>query len=103
MVLDVRFLQNPHWVPSLKDKTGLDKKVQDYVTADDAFADFIKNSEALLTLLLPRYSQEGKYYFTLAAGCTGGKHRSVFVAEKLAKKIKALGFPVSIRHRDIDQ
>jgi UPF0042 nucleotide-binding protein len=103
MVLDVRFLQNPHWIAALKDKTGLDKKVQTYVQGDPAFKDFMKNSEALLSLLLPRYSDEGKYYFTLAVGCTGGKHRSVFVAEKLAKKIKALGFPVSIRHRDMDQ
>lgn len=103
MVLDVRFLRNPHWIQALKEKTGLEKAVTGYVTADPDFAGFISNSEALLNLLLPRYSQEGKFYFTLAVGCTGGRHRSVCVAEKLARKIKSLGHPVSIRHRDIDQ
>jgi RNase adapter protein RapZ len=101
MVLDVRFLQNPHWVKALKPKTGLDKKVQAYVAADPDFASFVDHTHSMLTLLLPRYSEEGKYYFTLAVGCTGGKHRSVFVAETLSKRINDMGFSVATRHRDI--
>lgn len=102
MVLDVRFLQNPHWVKTLKPKTGLDKKVQAYIAADADFDNFINHTGAMLTLLLPRYSEEGKYYFTLAVGCTGGQHRSVFVAETLSKKIKDMGFSTATRHRDIN-
>lgn len=103
MVLDVRFLQNPHWVPALKKKTGLDKKVQNYVAADPDFKSFMRHTESMLKLLLPRYSEEGKFYFTLAVGCTGGQHRSVFVADKLVKMIAKKGFSTSIRHRDISE
>lgn len=103
MVLDVRFLQNPHWVPALKNKTGLDKKVQAHVAADPDFKDFMKHTQSMLTLLLPRYADEGKYYFTLAVGCTGGQHRSVYIAELLSKKIKSMNYAVSLRHRDIGE
>lgn len=103
MVLDVRFLQNPHWVPALKAKTGLDKKVQAYVAGDPDFAGFVKSTENMLSLLLPRYADEGKYYFTLAVGCTGGQHRSVYLADLLSKKIKKMGYGPSLRHRDISE
>jgi UPF0042 nucleotide-binding protein len=103
MVLDVRFLQNPHWVPALRPKTGLNKDVQAHIQKDADFAAFMKHTNAMLTLLLPRYSEEGKYYFTLAVGCTGGKHRSVFVAEQLAKTMKKQGYSVSLRHRDMSE
>lgn len=101
MVLDVRFLQNPHWVPALKAKTGLDKKVQAYIAQDPDFEKFMTHTESMLTLLLPRYSDEGKYYFTLAVGCTGGQHRSVYIAEILARTIRKMGFAEALRHRDI--
>ncbi len=100
MVLDVRFLKNPHWLPDLKPLTGMDKKVQTYIESDEAFKDFYTKIQDLAAFLLPRYALEGKSYFTIAFGCTGGKHRSVFLAEKLAKDIGDVGYPVSIRHRD---
>lgn len=103
MVIDVRFLQNPHWVPALKDKTGLDKKVQAYVAADPDFKGFMDHTESMLSLLLPRYADEGKYYFTLAIGCTGGRHRSVYIAELLSKRIKSMGYTPALRHRDISE
>ncbi len=102
MVLDVRFLKNPHWVDRLRPMTGLEKKVQNYVAGDVDFDAFMRHAQEMLALLLPRYSEEGKFYFTLAIGCTGGKHRSVFVAEKLTRAIAAKGLNVSTRHRDIN-
>lgn len=103
MVLDVRFLQNPHWVPALKHKTGLEKKVQTYIAKDPDFDGFMKSTESMLSLLLPRYAAEGKYYFTLAVGCTGGQHRSVYIASLLTEKIKKMGYLPAIRHRDISE
>lgn len=100
MVLDVRFLRNPHWVAKLKPLTGKDAAVQKYIAGDDDYAAFMKHTQAMLKLLLPRYAQEGKYYFTLAVGCTGGKHRSVYIAETLADMIKDAGYTLSLRHRD---
>ncbi|MCB1538058.1 MAG: RNase adapter RapZ [Rhodospirillales bacterium] len=103
MVLDVRFLQNPHWIPALQPKTGLDKKVRAYVTGDDAYAPFMRHAGAMLDLLLPRYAEEGKFYFTLAVGCTGGRHRSVCVASELARHIADCGYAVVTRHRDMHE
>jgi UPF0042 nucleotide-binding protein len=101
MILDVRFLQNPHWEAQLRPLTGRDEEVQNFIRKDDAFDAFIQKVKDMLTLILPRYEVEGKSYFTLALGCTGGRHRSVFLAEHLADFIKELEFSVNIRHRDL--
>lgn len=102
MVLDARFLANPHWDTILRPLTGKDKEVQDYVAKDPDFAAFLTHTESMLKLLLPRYADEGKYYFTLAVGCTGGRHRSVYLVERLSKILAGWGYNVSTRHRDLD-
>jgi RNase adapter protein RapZ len=101
MVFDARFLANPHYVPELRDLTGLDKAVADYVAADEGFNLFFGSVTTMLGALLPRFSQEGKSYLTIAVGCTGGKHRSVFVAEKIAAWLGENGEQAGISHRDI--
>lgn len=101
-VIDVRFLQNPHWVDALRKKTGKEKPVQDYVAKDPDFKPFLGHIEAMLKMLLPRYAEEGKYYFTLAFGCTGGRHRSVYMAERVSKTVSKWGYGVSVRHRDLE-
>ncbi len=102
MVIDVRFLQNPHWEKKLRPLTGQDTPVQDYIRKDEGFDPLNRHISSLLELLLPRYEVEGKSYFTLAVGCTGGRHRSVYMAELWAEMVKTLGFAVSLRHRDLD-
>lgn len=101
-VIDVRFLKNPHWVDKLRPQTGKDKAVQGYIQKDPDFKKFVRHIEAMLKLLLPRYAEEGKYYFTLGFGCTGGRHRSVYLAETMAKKIEDWGYNVALRHRDLE-
>jgi UPF0042 nucleotide-binding protein len=101
LVLDVRFLQNPNWIPELKNKTGLEQDVQDYITADEVFPAFIERTKHLLGLLIPRYDEEGKNYLTIAFGCTGGRHRSVFVAEEIRRWLQAEGHPAAIYHREL--
>ena len=105
LVFDARFLRNPHYVPALKPHTGLDKDVGAYVAADDGFDEFFDSLTHLLTLLLPRFAQEGKSYLTIAIGCTGGRHRSVYVAETLASWLRRQRFDASSDvltvHRDI--
>ncbi len=101
LVFDVRFLKNPFYVPELKEKTGNDKDVGAYIASDPDFDQFFSHLTNLLAPLLPRYAQEGKSYLTVAIGCTGGKHRSVYTVEKLAGFLKDLGYNVGIRHRDI--
>lgn len=103
ILMDVRFLKNPYWEPELKELTGLDKAVRDYVTGDEGFSVFIGNFKALIEGLLPRYALEGKSYLTIAIGCTGGRHRSVFIAETLQTWITGLGYSGSILHRDIEK
>jgi len=102
MMFDVRFLKNPHWVPELKPQTGLDKAVQDYILSDDEAHEFIDKAKDMIDFLLPQYAAEGKSYFTIAIGCTGGKHRSVFVSGELKNHIENLNYPTSIKHRNID-
>lgn len=102
MVIDVRFLDNPYWNEALRPLSGLDKGVQAMIAADPGFDDFIANLQKLIQPLLPRYEKEGKKYLTLAMGCTGGRHRSVFVAEKLHGWIAAQGYIGAVRHRDMD-
>lgn len=101
LVFDVRFLRNPNWDAALKPKTGLETDVQAYVKADEAYGAFVAGIQNLLQLLLPRYKSEGKSYLTIAFGCTGGRHRSVTVAEDTADFLKKSGFNVTIHHREI--
>ena len=101
IVLDMRFLRNPHWVPSLRPGTGRDRDVADYVAADPAYPAAMASIETLLGTLLPRYQAEGKSYVALAFGCTGGRHRSVHVAERMAAWLRERGFSPTVRHRDL--
>lgn len=103
IVMDVRFLPNPHYVDELRPKTGLDKKVYDYVMQQPETEPFYKKFSDLLEYSLPGYKREGKSNVTIAIGCTGGKHRSVALAERLGQKIKADGYLVNITHRDKDK
>lgn len=103
MVIDVRFLANPHWVEELRAKTGKDAAVGEYISKDKDYPQFFENLCGMISPLLPRYREEGKSYFTIATGCTGGKHRSVFTAENLAGYLSGLGYKVGIRHRDLKE
>jgi UPF0042 nucleotide-binding protein len=101
LVFDMRFLRNPHWDEKLRPGTGLDPDVAAYVAADPAYDDAMKQIEDLLLLLLPRYRAEGKSYVTIAFGCTGGRHRSVHVTERVAKRLRDAGFSPTVTHRDL--
>ena len=103
MVLDCRFLPNPHWVDELRPQTGLDKPVRDYVMSQPETAQFIEKIDDLLALLLPSYVKEGKSYLTIAIGCTGGHHRSVVLAEQIADRMRAQGFTPTVNHRDVER
>lgn len=99
-VFDARFLRNPHYDPALKDRTGREKEVADYVKADEVYRGFFDGIKKLIQVSLPRFELEGKSYLTVAIGCTGGRHRSVTIAENLASDLKALGYDISLKHRD---
>lgn len=112
LVFDARFLRNPHYDPILKPQTGLDAAVAAYVEADPDFAAYFGQIEAMLALLLPRFVQEGKKYVTIAIGCTGGRHRSVHIVEKLAaqlggggplagRTLDSSGWQVTVMHREL--
>ena len=101
LVFDVRFLANPHYDPLLRPLTGLDSAVGEYIAADPGFEPFVDALTAMLPPLMPRFEREGKSYLTIAIGCTGGRHRSVFVAERLAEILGAHGHRVQVRHRDL--
>jgi UPF0042 nucleotide-binding protein len=101
LVLDCRFLPNPFWVPSLRDLSGLDGDVRSYVLDRPEAKEFLDRLEALLVFLLPAYAREGKSYLSIAVGCTGGRHRSVAIAEELARRIRSQGFEPAVHHRDI--
>lgn len=103
LVFDARFLANPHYVPELRGMTGRDGAVADYVAADPAFTPFFDGLTRLLEPLLPRFAAEGKSYLTIAIGCTGGRHRSVAIAERLAAWMKKNGGQVELRHRELDE
>ena len=102
LVFDVRFLSNPHYVPDLRPKTGKDADVAAYIEKDPAFAPFFDSLTRLIRPLLPGFRAEGKSYLTIAIGCTGGRHRSVFIAERLMMWFESIGQPVRIHHRDTD-
>jgi UPF0042 nucleotide-binding protein len=101
MVFDARFLRNPHYVPALKAWTGLDSAVGAYVEADPDYPAFFAMLVELLALLLPRFVQEGKKYATITVGCTGGRHRSVHIVEKLASTLTEAGWRVTATHREL--
>ena len=101
LVIDVRFLRNPHYDPALRSGTGRDADVGAYIAADPDFDAFFERLTELLALLLPRFNEEGKSYLTIAIGCTGGQHRSVYVAEKLRDWIAARATKVDVRHREL--
>jgi len=102
-VFDARFLRNPHYEPTLRPLSGRDRAVGAYLESDPSFDGFFNALTGLLAPLLPRYEREGKSYLTLAIGCTGGRHRSVHVAEKLAAWLRQQGYVVGLRHRDLGQ
>lgn len=103
LVMDCRFLNNPHWEPELRAKNGTDAAVADFVEADENYAPFFGKLVDMAMFLLPAYRREGKAHLSLAVGCTGGKHRSVAVAEALGKALANKGWQVSIRHRDLER
>ena len=103
LVFDVRFLSNPHYQAKLQPLTGRDKKVAAFIAKDPGFAPFFASLTSLLLPLLPRFEREGKSYLTIAIGCTGGRHRSVFVAEKLGSWLQEHGHRVTLHHRDISR
>jgi UPF0042 nucleotide-binding protein len=101
LVFDMRFLRNPHWDEELRPLTGVDSAVADYIAADEAYDPALVKIEDLLVTLLPRYRAEGKAYVTVAFGCTGGRHRSVHVAERVAARLRDEGFSPTVEHRDL--
>jgi UPF0042 nucleotide-binding protein len=101
LVFDVRFLRNPHYQQALRPHTGLDMPVQSYVRGDPGFEGFVESLQAFLLPLLPRYLQEGKSYLTIAFGCTGGKHRSVFLAELMGAWLRERGWNAATLHREL--
>mgnify|MGYP006274859955 FL=1 len=103
MVLDVRFLDNPYWRAELRDRDGRDPSVQAHVAADARFAPFFDRVLDLVRFVLPAYAEEGKSHFGLGFGCTGGRHRSVALAERLAPALAADGWQVALRHRELDR
>ena len=103
LVLDCRFLPNPHWVPALREHTGLDEDVRRYVLDQPEADEFLARLEDLLAFLLPAYAREGKSYLSIAVGCTGGRHRSVAIAEELGRRIAARGDAPRVLHRDLER
>jgi UPF0042 nucleotide-binding protein len=101
IVMDVRFLPNPHWDDDLRPLTGHDPAVRDAVLENSAASAFIDGFHDLLVSLLPQYEAEGRSYLTVAVGCTGGRHRSVAVAEELARRLRERGLAVRATHRDV--
>ncbi len=103
LVFDVRFLPNPHWHEELRPLRGTDAPVRDFVLGHKDADTFLDHAIGMLEFLIPRYEAEGKSYLSIAVGCTGGKHRSVAIAEEIAKRIGESDIAVSVRHRDRDQ
>lgn len=101
LVFDMRYLDNPHWVPLLRDLTGRDEAVGAHIRKDPAFGSSFAKIRDLLLELLPRYAAQGKSYVNVAFGCTGGRHRSVFITEEIAKSLREAGFSPTVRHRNL--
>jgi len=103
LLLDVRFLPNPHWVPELRDLRGTHQPVSDYVLRADGASEFVDKIDELLQFLIPRFQSEGKSYLSIGIGCTGGHHRSVAIGEELARRLSSHGVNASVRHRDLER
>jgi UPF0042 nucleotide-binding protein len=103
MVIDCRFLPNPHWIEELRTKSGLDSEVVGYVMRQAVSRPFLDELERIFAMLVPRYIREGKSYLSVAFGCTGGRHRSVVIAEQVASILRRQGLEPSVTHRDIDK
>jgi UPF0042 nucleotide-binding protein len=103
LVLDVRFLPNPYWEPELKLLAGTDEPVRGFVAGQPMYREFVQRLEALLDLVVPGYVREGKSYLTIGIGCTGGRHRSVVVAEELGGYFRDRGLAAAIDHRDLER
>lgn len=101
LLFDVRFLSNPFWDPDLKQLTGLDAEVGDYISKDPAYAEALQKFSDMITFLLPKYIKAGKAYVNIGIGCTGGRHRSVHIAEALRKSLHAQGFSPNVSHRNL--
>ncbi len=102
MILDVRFLPNPHWDENLRPLSGLDQSVREFVLGQNLSDEFLDRIDGLIGLILPAYMQEGRSYFTIGIGCTGGRHRSVAMVEEIAKRLTAAGYHPRVSHRDIN-
>jgi RNase adapter protein RapZ len=103
LIFDVRFLPNPHFVPALRKFTGRDTKVRRFIRSFPQTGEFLRRMESLLAYLMPHYIEEGKSYLTIAFGCTGGKHRSVMLAEEIKKAVEKRKYATKVFHRDIDK
>lgn len=103
LLFDVRFLPNPHFEAALRPKTGLDDEVAEYVLDREETRELLEHVDALLTFLLPRYAREARAYLTIGIGCTGGRHRSVALAEAVARRLREQGYDVIVRHRDVSK
>jgi UPF0042 nucleotide-binding protein len=103
LIFDVRFLPNPHFVPALRKYTGRDAKVRRFIRSFPQTGEFLKRMESLLAYLMPHYIEEGKSYLTIAFGCTGGKHRSVMLAEEIKKALEKRKYASKVFHRDIEK
>jgi len=103
VVLDVRFLPNPHYVHELRAYTGSDRKVVAFLETCDVTRQFLEHLESFLGFLLPRFKKEGKSYLTIAVGCTGGRHRSVYIANRIAEALERQGIDARVQHRDVNR
>lgn len=103
MVVDVRFLPNPHWVDELRPLKGTNEKVRDYVLQSVGADEFLEKLRDLLSLQLPGFVREGRHYLTIAVGCTGGRHRSVVISEQIGRFMDDKGFQATVVHRDVDR
>lgn len=102
MILDVRFLPNPHWDENLRPYSGLDQSVREFVLSQPLSDDFLDRLDGLMNLVLPAYVQEGRSYLTIGVGCTGGRHRSVAMVEEVARRLATAGYHPRVTHRDIN-
>ncbi len=103
MVLDVRFLPNPYYVTALREKTGMDDEVYDFVFQHETSKEFLRKLEDLMIFLIPQYIEEGKHSLTIAVGCTGGRHRSISIARALRDSMEKLGYAAELTNRDMDK
>jgi UPF0042 nucleotide-binding protein len=103
LMFDCRFLPNPYWIDALRSHSGLEPEVREYVLDRPETTEFLDKLDDLLCMLIPAYMREGKSYLTVAMGCTGGRHRSVVLAEELGRRLDARGLPATVFHRDVER